>query len=144
MANNSNVSTFYEENVSLKRDICFLKDELESKNEIIRILQQSMNSLERENSKLSTNNINNDGFVIPKRNAKSKQCSKIQSTYNSIKVNNRFETLTENDKEHVVDNERNTHILFDKNIVYKNHKAQISTKIEEKFKNHAEAHLSHT
>ena len=107
LANNSNVSTFYEENVSLKRDICFLKDELESKNEIIRILQQSMNSLERENSKLSTNNINNDGFVIPKRNAKSKQRSKIQSTYNSIKVNNRFETLTENDKEHVVDNERN-------------------------------------
>ena len=76
LANNSNVSTFYEENVSLKRDICFLKDKLESKNEIIRILQQSMNSLERENYKLSTNNINNDGFVIPKRNAKSKQRSK--------------------------------------------------------------------
>ena len=111
LANNSNVSTFYEENVSLKRDICFLEDELESKNEIIQILQQSMNSLERENSKLSTNNINNDGFVIPKRNAKSKQRSKIQSTYNSIKVNNRFETLTENDKEHVVDNERNNDLV---------------------------------
>ena len=28
LANNSNVSTFYEENVSLKGDICFLKDEI--------------------------------------------------------------------------------------------------------------------
>ena len=53
LENNSNVKTFSEENVSLKRDICFLKDELKSKNVIIQILQQSINSLERENSKPS-------------------------------------------------------------------------------------------
>ena len=59
---------------------------------------------------------NHDGFVIPKRHAKSKQRSKVQSTDNNIKVNNRFDAFTENYDEHNDKEKNNNRVKNVKNI----------------------------
>ena len=84
-----NNDTVIEESKKLKKEICFLKDELKSKNPIIGILQQMLNSLSNNIKQISKSN-NKDEFVIPKRFNKAKQ---LPTTNGNIKMSNRFNEL---------------------------------------------------
>ena len=48
-----------------KKEIVFLKNELKSKNVIIEILQQTVDSLERENCKVVHNQFNKNSRIKP-------------------------------------------------------------------------------
>ena len=117
-----NNDTCIEESEKLKKEICFLKDELKSKNITIGILQQTVNSFEREKSKLSNNikqisNSNNkDEFVIPKRFTKAKQ---LPTTNVDIKMSNRFNQLIGNNDDdfELVNYKSNNHIGIIKNVI---------------------------
>ena len=118
-----NNDTVIKESEKLKKEICFLKDELKSKNTIIGILQQTVNSFEREKSKLSNNikqiskSNNKDEFVIPKRFNKAKQ---LPTTNGNIKMSNRFnELIVNNDDDdfELVNEKSNNHIGIIKNVI---------------------------
>ena len=92
-----------------------MKEELKSKNTIIGLLQQTVNSFVREKSKLSNNikqiskSNNKDEFVIPKRFNKEKQ---LPTANGNIKMSNRFnELIVNNDDDfELVNDKSNNHI----------------------------------
>ena len=104
-SNEKNV--LYNGNMGSKKEIEFLKNELKSKNMIIEILQQTVDSLERENCKVVHNQFNKnsqiksqDEFITPKRFAKNR--NKANSSI-PIQTGNRFKHLIE------CDNDNNEH-----------------------------------
>ena len=113
------------ENIDLKKELVFLKSELDSKNTVINILKETIKSLEHENSKSSTNsgsyNLKHlehqkDEFMTPKRFVRG---SKNKKTSNDIKMSNRYSAFNK-DNNNTVKNTRSEHNSLENNKTNQN------------------------